>query len=107
VETFDEFVTTRSHRLLHVAYLLTRDHMLAEDLLQTALAKCWGAWSRVGDPESYARQVLVNTYNTWWRRRWSHEMPGDVPGSWRRPEWLWCPQLGHHSRFRLTMKMCV
>ena len=38
---FDEFVATRSPALLRTAYLLTGDHGLAEDLLQTALAKCW------------------------------------------------------------------
>ena len=33
---FDEFVATRSRTLLRTAYLLTGDHGLAEDLLQTA-----------------------------------------------------------------------
>ena len=36
--TFDEFVAARSRALLRTAYLLTHDHALAEDLLQTALA---------------------------------------------------------------------
>ena len=36
---FDEFVAARSSALLRTAYLLTGDHALAEDLLQTALAK--------------------------------------------------------------------
>ena len=38
---FDEFVATRSQALLRTAYLLTGDRALAEDLLQTVLAKCW------------------------------------------------------------------
>lgn len=71
---FDEFVTARASRLLRTAYLLTRDHALAEDLLQTALTKSWFAWSRIqGDPEPYVRKVLVNTYASWWRRRWNGE----------------------------------
>ena len=37
---FDEFVATRSPALLRTAYLLTGDHGLAEDLLQTALDAC-------------------------------------------------------------------
>jgi hypothetical protein len=37
--TFDEFVAARSPALLRTAYLLTHDHALAEDLLQTALTK--------------------------------------------------------------------
>ena len=53
---FDEFVAVRSHRLLRTCYLLTHDHALAEDLLQTALAKAWFAWGRIeGDPEPYVR----------------------------------------------------
>lgn len=40
---FEDFVTIRSGALLRTAYLLTRDHALAEDLLQTALTKAWFA----------------------------------------------------------------
>lgn len=78
---FDEFVHARSPRLLRVAYLLTRDWALAEDLLQTALARSWSAWRRIeGDPEPFVRKVLVNTYSSWWRRRWHGERPtGDLP----------------------------
>jgi RNA polymerase sigma-70 factor (sigma-E family) len=62
--------------LLRVAYLLTRDWALAEDLLQTSLAKTWSVWRRIeGDPEPYVRRVLVNTYTSWWRRRWNGERP--------------------------------
>ncbi|MGC4937749.1 SigE family RNA polymerase sigma factor [Kribbella sp. DT2] len=78
-DSFDAFVLARSGRLLRTAYLLTQDHALAEDLLQTTLAKAWFAWSRIegGDPEPYVRKVLVNTYSTWWRRRWNGEQPTD------------------------------
>lgn len=55
-----------------------RDRGKAEDLLQTALAKSWLAWPRINsDPDSYVRSVLVNTYATWWRRRWNDETPSD------------------------------
>ena len=40
---FDEFVASRSSRLLRTAYLLTRDRGQAEDLLQTALGKACAA----------------------------------------------------------------
>ena len=77
VEEFEAFVAARSGRLLRTAYLLTRDQGKAEDLLQTALAKTWLAWSRVDEPEAYVRKVLVNTYATWWQRRWRDEQPSD------------------------------
>jgi RNA polymerase sigma-70 factor (sigma-E family) len=77
--TFDEFVAARSRALLRTAYLLTHDHALAEDLLQTSLAKAWFAWKRIqGEPEPYVRKILVNTYATWWRRRWNGEQPTET-----------------------------
>jgi RNA polymerase sigma-70 factor (sigma-E family) len=74
--TFDDFVAARSRALLRTAYLLTHDHDLAEDLLQTSLAKAWFAWKRIeGAPEPYVRKILVNTYASWWRRKWNGEQP--------------------------------
>lgn len=77
-EDFHEFVTARSAALLRTGYLLTRDHGLAEDLLQTALTKAWFAWDRIeGNPEPYVRRILVNTYASWWRRKWTGERATD------------------------------
>ncbi len=76
---FDEFVAARSSGLLRTAYLLTHDHALAEDLLQTSLTKAWFAWGRIsGSPEAYVRKVLFHTYATWWRRRWNGEQATEV-----------------------------
>jgi RNA polymerase sigma-70 factor (sigma-E family) len=73
---FDSFVERRSPALVRTAYLLTRDHDLAEDLVQTTLVKAWGAWKRIDDdPEPYVRKIMVNTYTGWWRRRWRGEVP--------------------------------
>ena len=75
-EGFDAFVAGAGHRLHATAYLLTRDHGLAEDLVQTALARAWRAWRRVeGDPEPYVRRVLVNAFLSSRRRRWWGEQP--------------------------------
>jgi RNA polymerase sigma-70 factor (sigma-E family) len=78
---FDEFVDARYSRLVRTAYLLTRDNGMAEDLVQTALARSWPKWRRIEqDPEAYVRRVMVNTYATWWRRRWRNEHPTeDLP----------------------------
>jgi RNA polymerase sigma-70 factor (sigma-E family) len=93
---FDDFVAARSRALLRTAYLLTHDHALAEDLLQTSLAKAWFAWRRIhGEPEAYVRKILVNTYATWWRRRWNGEHPTEelperaAPESPAEPTDLW------------------
>ncbi|MGX6607839.1 SigE family RNA polymerase sigma factor [Micromonosporaceae bacterium Da 78-11] len=76
---FNDFVVSRSTRLLRIAYLLTSDWAAAEDLLQSSLVKAWSAWARIeGDPEPYVRRILVNTHASWWRRRWRGELPSAV-----------------------------
>ncbi|MCW2870985.1 MAG: sig38 [Streptomyces oryziradicis] len=76
---FEEFVAACGPRLLRVAWLLTGDGHLAEDLLQTVLAKVWPKWHRIAPdhPEAYVRKALVNTHASWWRRRWRGEVPHD------------------------------
>ena len=77
-EAFEALVDARSTSLLRTAYLLTGDWGLAEDLLQTALAKTWFRWAEVRDKqaaEAYVRQVMTRTFATWWRRRWRGETP--------------------------------
>lgn len=88
-QAFNAFVEARSTPLLRTAHLLTRDQGLAEDLLQTALAKAWFSWGRIeGQPEAYVRRILVNTYATWWRRKWNgeeatSELPREIAAVWR------------------------
>ena len=85
---FEGFVEARSSRLLRTAYLLTHDWGLAEDLLQTSLAKAWFASSRIDtNPEAYVRRTMVTTYTSWWRRKWRAEVPdGELPDSVRPDE---------------------
>jgi RNA polymerase sigma-70 factor (sigma-E family) len=79
IAEFDDFVVARSQALVRTAYLLVRDEGLAEDLVQTALAKAWFAWRRIDDPEAYVRRVMVTTSTSWWRRRWVGETPTAEP----------------------------
>ena len=75
---FDSYVRLHSARLCRSAFLLTGDHQLAEDLVQTALAKVaprWGRVVRAGDPTPYVRTVMVRTAIAWRRRRWRGEVP--------------------------------
>ena len=67
---FTDFVLARAAALTRTAYLLTHDHQLAEDLVQTALFKTAKSWHRIeGDPEPYARRILYTENVSWWRRR--------------------------------------
>jgi RNA polymerase sigma-70 factor (sigma-E family) len=85
---FSDFVATQYRALLGTAYLLTRDRGLAEDLVQTALAKCWTSWHRIesDEPDAYVRRVLVNTFRGTWRlkrgkREYSTDVLPEIPRS--------------------------
>lgn len=70
-EDFEEFVRARTPSLLRVAYLLTGDQHLAEDLVQSALARSHQAWgrARVDNPHAYVRRTMYHLQVSWWRRR--------------------------------------
>lgn len=69
-DAFHTFVAARTAALARTAYLLTGDHHLAEDLVQTALFKAAKSWGRIkGDPEPYVRRILYTENVSWWRRR--------------------------------------
>jgi RNA polymerase sigma-70 factor (sigma-E family) len=80
---FDDFVRSRTPALLRAAYLLTGDQHLAEDLVQSALARTHRAWERldrVGNAEAYTRKVMYHLQVSWWRRRRVAEvLPGVLP----------------------------
>lgn len=79
-EEFAEFVALRWSRLYRFAFVLTREHASAEDLVQTALAKVYVAWPRLvdlGAAQSYAMTTLANTNRSALRRR-IKELPYDV-----------------------------
>ena len=58
---FRDFVLRRWPVLVRYAYLLTGDPMQAEDLVQTALEKCWRRWRRIvaDNPEAYVRTAVA------------------------------------------------
>jgi RNA polymerase sigma-70 factor (sigma-E family) len=77
-EGFPAFVRDRSAALARTALLLTADRHLAEDLVQSALAKVADRWTRLastGDPTPYVRKVMLRTAISWRRRRWAGEVP--------------------------------
>ncbi len=70
-ESFRAWAGERQLALLRTAVLLTGDHHRAEDLVQEALAKVALRWRRLagGNPEGYARQVIVRDNISAWRKR--------------------------------------
>jgi RNA polymerase sigma-70 factor (sigma-E family) len=75
-DEFARFVEARERALQRTAWMLTGDWALAEDLVQTALARSWLRWDRItrrDDPEIYVRRAMLNTWLTWRRRSWRGE----------------------------------
>lgn len=66
---FNEFVAARGGALQRSAYLLTGDHHLAEDLVQTALMAAARHWTRIHtSPEAYVRRSIFTANVSRWRR---------------------------------------
>jgi RNA polymerase sigma-70 factor (sigma-E family) len=81
-ETFEEYVRARTPSLSRVAYLLTGDHHLAEDLVQHALLRVVGRWSTLvarGDPDPYVRRILYHQHISWWRQSRRVTVAADTP----------------------------
>jgi RNA polymerase sigma-70 factor (sigma-E family) len=84
---FEEFMTSRWAGLVRLAFGLTGDRWLAEDLAQTALASAFAAWWRVrraDDPDAYVRRILINASKSRFRRGRVREQPpapAEVPGA--------------------------
>ena len=88
---FAELVEAVWPALYRTAYLLLGEHHLAEDLVQTSLAKTYASWGKVrevGAAQGYARVVMANTAASWFRRRsWRNELPSvELPEQVTTPE---------------------
>lgn len=87
LESFRDFVDSRSSALLKTAVLLCGgDRHAGEDLLQNALVKAAGRWQKIDEPEAYVRQVLYRQQVSRWRLKWprrevSVAEPPEPPGS--------------------------
>jgi RNA polymerase sigma-70 factor (sigma-E family) len=83
-EDFTAFAVSRWPGLVRLAFGLTGDRWMAEDVAQTALARAYVAWRRVrgaDDPDAYLHRILVNASNRRFRRHRVAEQPGDPPES--------------------------
>jgi RNA polymerase sigma-70 factor (sigma-E family) len=64
-DEFRRWVTERRAALRATAFMLCGDWYLADDLVQDSLARVYASWSRVsasGEPDAYARRVLINRF---------------------------------------------
>jgi RNA polymerase sigma-70 factor (sigma-E family) len=70
-QDFEDYVRARGSSLLRLAYCLVGDWDRAADVCQSALVRLYGAWGRAATHEAldaYARRIVTNEANRWWRR---------------------------------------
>ncbi|GIG01104.1 SigE family RNA polymerase sigma factor [Catellatospora citrea] len=69
-QEFLEFVVASGRYLSRTAVLLCGDPVRAEELVQATYERTYRSWraARNGDPQAYARRVLVNLRIDGWRR---------------------------------------
>jgi RNA polymerase sigma-70 factor (sigma-E family) len=75
---FEVFMAARYGPLLRAARLLALDRALAEDLVQTALARTFAHWSSLREPaaaEAYTHTTMVRLAIRDRKRRWIGERP--------------------------------
>jgi RNA polymerase sigma-70 factor (sigma-E family) len=82
---FSDYVAARRPQLFRTACFLCGDPHRAEDVVQDALTRLYGAWDRVermDNIDGYVRRIIVNAHYTDRRRPWRRERvsePADVP----------------------------
>lgn len=76
VADFSTWVRDYQRMLLGFAQLIAGDPQTGEDLLQTALARAYIKWPKIGavgqDPVSYVRRIIINENASLWRHAWKH-----------------------------------
>ncbi|MBK5287719.1 MAG: sigma-70 family RNA polymerase sigma factor [Acidimicrobiia bacterium] len=60
METFEDFARDARSRLIGLAYALSGDRSLAEDIVQDALVATHRAWATIDVPLAYARRTVAN-----------------------------------------------
>jgi RNA polymerase sigma-70 factor (sigma-E family) len=90
---FREYARAKTLLLRRTAYLLCGDWHFAEDLVQTALMKLYGAWPRVRESagiDQYVRRILLRTWLDEQRKPWRRKenRDGIVPDR----EWFDTPE---------------
>ena len=82
IETdFTTYVRARRETLVRAVVLLGCSVPEAEDLVQTALVRCYRSWGRVlaaEDSDAYVFRVLFNCVNSSRSRRWVNERPTEL-----------------------------
>jgi RNA polymerase sigma-70 factor (sigma-E family) len=88
-DEFSAYVAARWRTLVRAAVLLGCSRHDAEDVVQTALARCYVAWSKVcraDNRDAYVYRTVVNTLRDSQRRHWWRERPAASVPDVSRPD---------------------
>src|SRR5690349_15853662 len=69
--SFAELFEAQRRGALRLAYAMTGDPQIAEDVVAEAFARTYRQWLKgsVREPEQYVRRAVVNEVRSFWRRR--------------------------------------
>jgi len=93
--SFEGLYQAQYTRMLRLAYVLTDDHAVAEELVQDAFVGVYRRWADVEEPAAYLRRAVVNACRSHHRRRFlerRHPPQPEQPVPAHEPDTLW-PQL--------------
>lgn len=80
-DDYADYVHARRPALVRAAVLLGCPVSDAEDVVQTALVRCYRSWGRVRqavDPDAYVYRIVVNCLRESRARRWTGEIPSEL-----------------------------
>jgi RNA polymerase sigma factor (sigma-70 family) len=72
MDDFGDWVTSTGPRLIRFSYLVSGDQRVAEDLAEEAMVRVCHRWRRLahgGNPDVYARAIVVSQLRSWKRKR--------------------------------------
>jgi RNA polymerase sigma-70 factor (sigma-E family) len=102
--SFEGLYQAQYGRMLRLAYVLTDDHAVAEELVQDAFVGVYRKWADVEEPVAYLRRAVVNACRSHHRRRFlerRHPPQPEQPVPAHEPDSLW-PELRRLSPRRRT-----
>lgn len=81
-EEFGVLYRDQYRAMVRIAYLMTSDNAVAEELVQDAFVRVYRKWSGVENPTAYLRRAVVNACRSHHRRRYvekAHEPDAPEP----------------------------
>jgi len=76
--SFDGFYLAEYRAVVGLAFVLTGDLRLAEDLTQDAFTAAWRNWAEIVNPSGWIRSVVSNKARSSWRRRFVSQRVADA-----------------------------